>query len=64
MYLFKISRLCDAADSDNLKINSGEFGVLQGTFITSLILSIKLLGQSMLSVCNWLFADCPMTEVV
>ena len=52
LFLFRISRLCNAADSDSSKINSGVCGALQGTFITPLIISTKLLGQSM-------HLDCP-----
>ena len=36
---------------DSSKINSGGCGVLQGTFITPLIISTKLLGQLMLLEC-------------
>ena len=51
-------RLRDADDSDSLKINSGVCGVLQGTFITPLILSTKLLGRSMLLECPSESSNC------
>ena len=51
-------RLRDADDSDSLKINSGVCGVLQGTFITPLILSTKFLGRSMLLECPSESSNC------
>jgi hypothetical protein len=51
-YQLKTLMLCIAASPVSSKLNSGEFGMLQGLQMTLVIHSIKLIGQSKLGSRN------------